>query len=90
MDFQFKPILLEKNHVGVIFCDSKNRLIGSGKMLDKMSKKAISTVIGSDLSFQKRKSKLFDYAIVHSSNNLKLSKLYVFKLSDLSKFSARD
>ena len=39
MDFQFKPISIEKDHVGVVFCDSKNRLIGHGKKLDQISKK---------------------------------------------------
>ncbi len=90
MDFQFKSISIEKDHVGVVFCDSKNRLIGHGKKLDQISKKAISSVINNDLSFQKRKSKSFDYAIVHAPNNLKLAKLYVFKLSDFSKYSLRD
>jgi leucyl aminopeptidase len=90
MDFQFKSISIEKDHVGVVFCDSKNRLIGHGKKLDQISKKAISSVINNDLSFQKRKSKSFDYAIVHAPNNLKLAKLYVFKLSDFSKYSFRD
>ena len=40
MDFQFKSTLLEKNHIGFIFCDSKNRLIGFGKKLDQISKKS--------------------------------------------------
>ena len=90
MDFQFKSTLVEKDHIGVIFCDSKNRLIGFGKKLDQISKKAISFVINNDLSFQKRKSKSFDYAIVHAPNNLKLAKLYVFKLGDFSKYTLRD
>jgi leucyl aminopeptidase len=90
MDFQFKSISLEKDHVGIVFCDSKNRLIGFAKKLDQISKKAVSSVINNDLSFQKRKSKSFDYAIVHAPNNLKLSKLYVYKLGDFSKYTLRD
>ena len=90
MDFQFKPLITEKDHVGVVFCDSKNRLLGYAKKLDQISKKSISTVISNDASFQKRKSKTFDYAIIHAPTNLKLSKVYVFRLSDYSKFSVRD
>jgi leucyl aminopeptidase len=90
MDFQFKSLITEKDHVGVVFCDSKNRLLGFGKKLDQISKKSISTVISSDASFQKRKSKSFDYAIVHLPANIKLSKVYVFRLADYSKFSIRD
>ena len=90
MDFQFKPLITEKDHVGVVFCDSKNRLLGYAKKLDQISKKSISTVISNDASFQKRKSKTFDYAIIHTPSNLKLSKVYVFRLSDYSKFSVRD
>ena len=90
MDFQFKSTSLEKNHIGVIFCDSKNRLIGFGKKLDQISKKTISTVIKNDLSFQNRKSKSFDYTAIHEPDNLKLSKLYVFKLGDFSKYTLRD
>ena len=90
MDFQFKSLITEKDHVGVVFCDSKNRLLGFGKKLDQISKKSISTVISNDASFQKRKSKSFDYAVVHLPANIKLSKVYVFRLADYSKFSIRD
>ena len=71
MDFQFKSLITEKDHVGVVFCDSKNRLLGHAKKLDQISKKSISTVVNNDASFQKRKSKTFDYAIVHTPTNLK-------------------
>ena len=40
MDFQFKSLITEKDHVGVVFCDSKNRLLGHAKKLDQISKKA--------------------------------------------------
>ena len=90
MDFQFKSLITEKDHIGVVFCDSKNRLLGYAKKLDQISKKGISTVISNDASFQKRKSKTFDYAIVHTPANLKFSKIYVFRLGDYSKFSVRD
>ena len=90
MDFQFKTSLEEKDHIGIVFCDSKNRLLGFGKKLDQISKKGISSIISNDTSFQKRKSKLYDYAIVHSPANLKLSKIYVFRIGDYLKFSVRD
>ncbi len=39
---------------------------------------------------QNRKSKLFDYCVVHNPDNIKLSKLYIFKLKDYSSYSIRD
>ena len=38
MDFQFKSLITEKDHVGVVFCDSKNRLLGFAKKLDQIEK----------------------------------------------------
>ena len=90
MDFQFKSISIEKEHIGIAFCDSKLRLLGYAKNLDQLSKKHISSQLKSDLSFQKRSSKLFDYCIIHNPNNLKLSKIYIFKLKDFSNYSIRD
>ncbi len=90
MDFQFKAALVEKDHIGIVFCDSKNRLLGFGKKLDQISKQGISSIIGNDRSFQKRKSKHYDYAIVHSPANLKLSKIYVFRVANYLEFSIRD
>jgi predicted transcriptional regulator len=48
------------------------------KKLDQISKKSISTVISNDASFQKRKSKSFDYAIIHTLTNIKTIKSYMF------------
>ena len=36
MDFQFKSISVEKEHIGIAFCDSKLRLIGYAKKLDQL------------------------------------------------------
>jgi leucyl aminopeptidase len=90
MDFQFKSISVEKEHIGIAFCDSKLRLLGYAKKLDQLSKKHISSQLKSDLSFQNRKSKQFDYCVIHNPNNLKLSKLYIFKLKDYNNYSIRD
>ena len=38
MDIQFNNLRQEKDAIGVIFCDSKCRLIGHGKKLDQQSK----------------------------------------------------
>ena len=90
MDFQFKSISIEKEHIGIAFCDSKLRLLGYAKKLDQLSKKHISSQLKSDLSFANRKSKQFDYCVIHNPNNLKLSKLYIYKLKDYTNFSIRD
>ena len=90
MDFQFKTLSAEKEHIGIAFCDSKSRLLGYAKKLDQLSKKHISNQLKTDLSFQNRKSKLFDYCVVHNPDNIKLSKLYIFKLKDYSSYSIRD
>ena len=90
MDFQFKSISVEKEHIGIAFCDSKLRLIGYAKKLDQLSKKHISGQLKSDLSFLNRKSKQFDYCVIHNPDNLKLSKLYIFKLKDYNNYSIRD
>ena len=76
MDFHFKSISIEKEHIGIAFCDSKLRLLGYAKKLDKLSKKHISSQLKLDQSFQNRTSKLFDYCVIHSPNDLKLLKLY--------------
>ena len=78
MDIQFNNLRQEKDAIGVVFCDNKCRLIGYGKKLDQLSKKYISNIIKSDISFQERNSKNFDYSIIHQPTNIKLSKLYVF------------
>ena len=90
MDFRFKALTVEKDHAAIAFCDSKNKLIGFAKKLDQISKKDLSRIIKGDLSFQKRKSKHFDYAIIHTPQNLKLSKIYIFKLKEFARFSVRD
>ena len=90
MDFHFKTLSAEKEHIGIAFCDSKSRLLGYAKKLDQLSKKHISNQLKTDLSFQNRKSKLFDYCVIHNPINLKLSKLYIFKLKDYSNYSIRD
>ena len=90
MDFQFKAATEEKDHTAIVFCDSKSRLIGFAKKLDLISKKSLSKIINNDLSFQKRNSKLFDYAIIHQLENIQLSKIYVFRLKDFKNYSIRD
>ena len=90
MDIQFNNLRQEKDAVGVVFCDNKCRLIGYGKKLDQLSKRYISNIIKSDISFQERNSKNFDYSIIHQPANLKLSKLYVFKLKNFKDYQIRD
>ena len=90
MDIQFNNLRQEKDAIGVVFCDNKCRLIGYGKKLDQLSKKYISNIIKSDISFQERNSKNFDYSIIHQPANLKLSKLYVFKLKNIKDYQIRD
>ena len=90
MDIQFNNLRQEKDAVGVIFCDSKCRLIGYGKKLDQISKRYISNIIKSDISFQERNSKNFDYLVIHQPLNLKLSKVYVFKLKIFKNYKIRD
>ena len=90
MDIQFNNLRQEKDAVGVIFCDNKCRLIGYGKKLDQLSKKHISNIIKSDDSFQIRNSKNFDYLTIHQPLNLKLSKIYVFKLKNFKDYKIRD
>ncbi len=90
MDIQFNNLKQEKDAVGIIFCDNKCRLIGYGKKLDQISKKFISNIIKSDISFQERNSKNFDYSIIHQPLNLKLSKVYVFKLKNFKDYAIRD
>ena len=90
MDIQFNNLRQEKDAIGVVFCDNKCRLIGYGKKLDQLSKKYISNIIKSDISFQERNSKNFDYSIIHQPANLKLSKLYVFKLKNFKDYQIRD
>ena len=90
MDFQFKSLSVEKDHIGIIFCDSKSRLIGYAKKLDQLSKKFISNQLKADMSFQTRKSKLFDYTTVYNPVNLRFSKIYIFKLKDFTNYSIRD
>ena len=90
MDIQFNSLRQEKDHIGVIFCDQNCRLIGFGKKLDQISKKYISNILSSDESFKLRNSKNFDYVTIHQPENLKLSKLYVFKLKKFKEFQIRD
>ena len=90
MDIQFNNLRQEKDAVGVIFCDNKCRLIGYGKKLDQLSKKYISNIIKADTSFQVRNSKNFDYSIIHQPLNLKLQKVYVFKLKNFKEYQIRD
>ena len=90
MDIQFNNLRQEKDAIGVVFCDNKCRLIGYGKKLDQLSKKYLSNIIKSDISFQERNSKNFDYSIIHQPANLKLSKLYVFKLKNFKDYQIRD
>ena len=63
MDIQFNNLRQEKDAIGLIFCDNKCRLIGYGKKLDQQSKKFVSGIIKSDISFQERNSKNFDYSM---------------------------
>ncbi len=90
MDIQFNNLRQEKDAVGIIFCDYKCRLIGHGKKLDQISKRYLSNIIKSDISFQERKSKNFDYSIIHQPASLKLSKIYVFKLKNHKDYQIRD
>ena len=90
MDFQFKKLVIEKDHVAIVFCDAKSKLLGFAKKLDQLSKKELSNTINNDSSFLKRKSKIFDYAVIHAPANLNLSKVYVFRLKDFTKFTIRD
>ena len=90
MDIQFNNLRQEKDYTGVIFCDQNCRLIGFGKKLDQLSKKHISSIINGDESFQNRKSKYYDYTVIHQPENLKLRKLYVFKLKKYKDYSIRD
>ena len=90
MDIQFNNLRQEKDYTGVIFCDQNCRLIGFGKKLDQLSKKHISSIIKGDESFQNRKSKYYDYTVIHQPENLKLRKLYVFKLKKYKDYSIRD
>ncbi len=90
MDVQFNSLKQEKDHIGVIFCDQNCKLIGFGKKLDQLSKKYISRILNTDESFKIRNSKNFDYLIVHQPENLKLSKLYIFKLKKFKEYQIRD
>ena len=90
MDIQFNNLRQEKDHVGAIFCDQNCRLIGFGKKLDQLSKKYISNIIKGDESFQNRNSKHYDYTVIHQPENLKLCKLYVFKLKKYKDYKVRD
>ena len=90
MDIQFNNLRQEKDATGIIFCDSNCKLVGYGKKLDQISKKYISNIINSDNSFQTRNSKNFDYIIIHQPQNLKLTKLIIFKLKKYKEYSVRD
>ena len=83
MEIQFNNLKQEKGAIGIILCDHNCRLIGYGKKLDQLSKKHLSNTINADDSFNARKSKNFDYLIVHNPQNLTLSKLYIFKLTNI-------
>ena len=87
MDIQFNSLKQEKGAIGIVFCDQNCRLIGYGKKLDQLSKKHLSNTIKSDDSFMKRKSKNFDYIMVHNPHNLSFSKIYVFKLKNIKNYS---
>ena len=80
MDIQFNNLKQEKAAIGIIFCDHNCKLIGYGRKLDQLSKRYLSNTIETDDSFKSRKSKNFDYLIVHSPHNLSFSKLYIYKL----------
>ncbi len=90
MDIQFNNLKQEKGAIGIIFCDHNCRLIGYGKKLDQLSRKYLSNTINADESFKSRKSKNFDYLIVHNPQNLALSKIYIFKLKNIKNASNRD
>ena len=90
MEIQFSNLKQEKGAIAIIFCDQNLRLIGYGKRLDQLSKKHLSNTIKSDDSFLKRKSKNFDYIMVHNPHNLSFSKIYVFKLKNIKNYSNRD
>ena len=90
MDIQFNILKQEKDHIGVIFCDQNCRLIGFGKKLDQLSKRYISKILSDDESFKLRNSKNFDYITIHQPKDLKLSKLYVFKLKKYKEYKIRD
>jgi len=90
MDIQFNNLRQEKDYTGVIFCDHNYRLIGFAKKLDQLSKKHISSIIKGDESFQNRNSKYYDYTVIHQPVNLKLRKLYVFKLKKYKDYTVRD
>ena len=74
MDIQFNNLKQAKDAIGIIFCNHNCRLIGYGKKLDQLSKKYLSNTINADESFKTRKSKNFDYLVVHNPLNLTLSK----------------
>ena len=85
MDIQFNNLKQEKGAIGITFCDHNCKLIGYGKKLDQLSKKHLSNTINADESLKARKSKNFDYLIIHNPQNLYLSKLYIFKLNRTAK-----
>jgi leucyl aminopeptidase len=90
MDIQFNNLKQEKGAIGITFCDHNCKLIGYGKKLDQLSKKHLSNTINADESFKARKSKNFDYLIVHAPQNLSLLKVYIFKLKKINNASNRD
>ena len=90
MDFQFKSLSTEKNHAAIVFCDSKNKLIGYANKLDLNSKKQLTNAIKNDTSFNNRKSELFDYFITQGLEGSNLSKIYVFRLGSFNSYSIRD
>ena len=90
MDIQFNNIKQEKGAIGIIFCDHNCKLIGYGKKFDQLSKKHLSNTINSDESFKARKSKNFDYLIIHRPQSLNFSKLYIFKLNKINNATNRD
>ncbi len=90
MDIQFNNLKQAKDAIGIIFCNHNCRLIGYGKKLDQLSKKYLSNTIKADESFKTRKSKNFDYLVVHNPLNLTLSKVYIFKLKNIKNASNRD
>ena len=51
---------------------------------------SVFRLLKGDESFQSRNSKHYDYIIIHQPENLKLKKLYVFKLKKYKEFSTRD
>ncbi|MDC3085888.1 leucyl aminopeptidase [Pelagibacteraceae bacterium] len=90
MEIEFNNLKQEKGAIGIIFCDHNSKLIGYGKKLDQLSKKYLSNTINADESFKARKSKNFDYLVVHNLQNFTLSKLYIFKLKNMKNASNRD